>query len=43
VARVQLEFVGNASDPLWVLLKNYIRVKGGGGPNGVQVALGQTR
>lgn len=41
VQKVQLEFVGSSSDPLWTLLKEHIRFVAGNGPNSVQVALGQ--
>jgi hypothetical protein len=42
VLRVQLEFAGG-DGPIIEAFKNAIRVRGGGGPNSVQLALGQGR
>jgi hypothetical protein len=39
--RIQLEWVGASDDPLFEMLRQGIRVRGGGGSNSVQRALGQ--
>lgn len=41
-ASVQIEWIGPAGDEFFAMVKRWIRIRGGTGPNSVQTALGQS-